>query len=244
MKVACAAALSILIAGPASASIADDWLQARLDAVAAAARLPEGTAKVRIVPAASLTLSPARDGSLLFPAALLATAPDRDAVDGMLAVLLSNSRPRNAAKPSGVARDLLGTAAFLGSAAAGSDETSDRSPASETAKQVYLDAEIADSDRKHARSEAEARIVAARALNWTRTAGSCPASLTGWLRTLASGSQGQSFDGVSAARHLLADIGGAAGDPGDGCTAIRDAAFEAARSDLDRIPGPVGRAGK
>ena len=230
MKLACLAALSALFAAPVAANPADLWLQSRLDTVAAAARLPDGIARVRIVDTSVLTFAPAGDGSLRFPALLLATAPDRDAVDGLLAVMLSNARPRNAAKPSGVARELLGTAAFLGGAAvSGGDQIGEGYPASEAKKQIQLDADVADSDRRLARSEAESRIVAARAVNWTRTAGSCPTSLTGWLRSLAAASQGKAFDGVTAARHLLADLGGGAGDPGDGCTPTTDAAFVAAR---------------
>lgn len=231
MNLACLAALTALFAAPVSANPAEPWLQSRLDTVAAAARLPEGVARVRIVDATVLTFAPAPDGSLRFPAVLLATAPDRDAVDGLLAVLLSNARPRNSAKPSGVARDLLGTAAFLGGAAAsGGDQTGEGYPASATKKQIQLSADVADSDRRLARSEAESRIVAARAVNWARTAGSCPTSLVAWMRSLASASQGQAFDGVTTARHLLADLGSGAGDPGDGCAPATDAAFLVARS--------------
>jgi hypothetical protein len=235
MKLVGLAALSALAATPVLANPAESWLQSRLDIVAAAARVPDGTTKVRIVDARQLSVAPAADGVLRFPAALLAAAPDRDSVDGMLAVLLSNARPRNNAKPSALARDVLGTAAFIGGAVASNDNVPlAAGPAGETEKQVQLSADLADRDRRFARSEREARIIAARALTWTQTAGSCPASLVGWLRSLAVASQGQAFDGVTTARHLLIDLGSSAGDPGDGCTPTRDAAFEAARENASR----------
>ena len=235
MKLVGLAALSALIATPALANPAEGWLQSRLDVVATAARLPEGTTRVRIVDTRQLSFAPTADGSLHFPAALLATAPDRDAVDGLLAVLLSNARPRNSAKPSGVARELLGTAAFIGGAAAsGGDVPRDGYPAGNTERQIQLSADVANRDRRIARTEAESRIIAARALTWTQTARSCPASLVGWLRSLAVASQGQAFDGVTAARHLLIDLGSSVGDPGDGCTPTHDAAFEAARENASR----------
>lgn len=235
MKLVGLLALSALVATPTLANPAEVWLQSRLDIVAAAARVPDGTTIVRIVDAPQLSVRPAADGVLRFPAALLATAPDRDAVDGMLAVLLSNARPRNSAKPSALARDVLGTAAFIGGAVASNDNVPlVVRPAGETENRVQLSADLADSNRRFARSEREARIIAARALTWTQTAGSCPASLVAWLRRLAVASQGQTFDGVTTARHLLADLGSSTGDPGNGCTPTRDAAFLSAREGVGR----------
>ena len=151
MKLTRLVVLMALSAAPALANPAESWLQSRLDTIATAARLPEGTAKIRLVDTRQLSFAPTVDGSLRFPAALLATAPDQDAVDGLLAVLLSNARPRNSAKPSGVARELLGTAAFIGGAAAsGGDVPRDGYPAGSTERQIQLSADVADSDRRFA----------------------------------------------------------------------------------------------
>jgi hypothetical protein len=219
---------ALVVAAPAAAqpaaspSAADGWLQARLDRISASARRGAGAPEIRVVEDSRLRFAPDKTGRLQLSKAALRLAPDSRAVDGLLALMLSYSArlPISRAGQS-VPGSVIAGAAYYGALAADN--------------QAYLpdfpDEALMEYDAAIARYEAnrhEARIAAARALDWAAKSGGCRAATVDYLRVLATS---PTLDG-RVARRVLDDLGPAVNDPDNDCPTPADPSFAAVKASL------------
>jgi len=215
--------IALAVATPAGAQpAADAWLQSRLDRIAAAAGRDAGAPQVRVSEEARLRFMPDRAGRLQLSGAALRLAPDSRAVDGLLALMLSYAArlPASKAGPS-VPGSIIAGAAYFGALAA--DNRAYMPDFPDEALMEY-DAAIA----RYEANRTEARIAAARALDWAAKAGGCRAATVDYLRLLATS---PTLDG-RAAKRALDDLGSAVNDPDHDCPTPADPSFAAVKAAL------------